>query len=735
MTTRRVVAVSMTLAVGMIVSAFGSHVWAADGNVTFGGQWWSQSANEAKYQEFRYVPLGGLMESYLLQEWGGRTGFALWGANGLQKDQANRLTMTNGVRWRADLGYTQIPHDFSNISRWGWTQVSPGTFTVPDALQLANQTTPANFATVMQDFTNSAANIGLDFNSHLSTARLRARPARGWQFEARGGIRNRSGLKPYGITFGSPGTGPLENPEPIDQRMVDADVIANYQRKDVRVQASGGVSVFDNAVSTLRVDNPRRATDVSGGAGAKVGALDLYPDNQQLHGTLALNYLLPRRSALAATVGMSQTTQDDKLLPFTSNTAIVTGAPATNKFATDSLPAKSADAKAVQLTGDVRLNSRLTDALTGAVRFKYADYDNQTPELQFLGRVPYDASLQRYLELHNKAFGNTQWHTGVDLDYAFTAKVKVGGTYEYRVRERTEREVDKDNESLLSGRARLRPRDDLEIDARYWHSDRKLDEFLDEEYFGLRTRLATTATPNYFDSLAQLEQPDLRRYDVANRVQDRAFAGITYAFSERLDLGGNYTYRKSDYKDSPLGLQDETENNVAVDGTFHASDRLDLSGSYGFGLAETNQTSRQSGSTMSFNPVDNWSANIKDTDVYVAAGAAWWARPEKISLTADYEFSRHLQDFDLSNNFAPAAQDVPQTVYRRHDLTADAMYRWLRSMEFILRYNWEQYDIVDFATNNVPLVFPTTSSAAITLGDSSQSYRAHRVALLARWTF
>jgi MtrB/PioB family decaheme-associated outer membrane protein len=724
----------MTLAVVVIVSAFGSHAWAADGNVTFGGQWWSQSANEAKYQEFRYVPLGGLVESYLLQEWGGRTGFALWGANGLQKDQANRFTLTNGVRWRADLGYTQIPHDFSNISRWGWTQVSPGRFTVPDALQSANQTTPANFATAMQDFTNSAPNIGLDFNSHLSTARLRARPARGWQFEARGGIRNRSGLKPYGMEFGSPGTGPVENPEPIDQRMVDADVIANYQRKDVRLQASGGVSVFDNAVSTLLVDNPRRVTDVSGGAGARVGALDLYPDNKQIHGTVALNYLLPRRSALAATLGMSQTTQDDKLLPFTSNTAIVTGSPATNKFATDSLPAKSADAKAVQLTGDVRLNTRLTDALTGVVRFKYADYDNQTPEYNFLGRVPYDASLQRYIELHNKPYANTQWHTGVDLDYAFSRMLKVGATYEYRTKERTHREVDKEKETVFAGRARWRPTDVLEVDARYWHGDRKLDEFLAEDYTGL----VQGTTTGLFDVIGQLEQPDLRRFDVANRVQDRAFAGVTYAFSERIDLGGNYTYRKNDYKDTKLGLQDDTENNVALDGTFHVNDRLDLSGSYGFGLAETNQTSRQSGSTMSLSDTANWSANLKDTDVYVAAGAAWWARPQKIQLTADYEFSRHVQDFDLSNvpgPFTPAAQDVPQTIYRRHDLTADAIYRWLRSMEFILRYNWEQYDIVDFATNNVPLVFPTTSSAAITLGDSAQSYRAHRVALLARWTF
>jgi hypothetical protein len=137
---------------------------------------------------------------------------------------------------------------------------------------------------------------------------------------------------------------------------------------------------------------------------------------------------------------------------------------------------------------------------------------------------------------------------------------------------------------------------------------------------------------------------------------------------------------------------------------------------------------------MSSNPIDNWTANIKDTDVYVAAGAAWSVRPQKLSLTADYEFSRHIQDFDLGNG-ANTAVDVPQTIYRRHDVTADAIYNWLRNMSFIVRYNWEEYDIVDFATNNVPLVYPATSSAAITVGDSSQSYRAHRVALLAKWTF
>ena len=79
--------------------------------------------------------------------------------------------------------------------------------------------------------------------------------------------------------------------------------------------------------------------------------------------------------------------------------------------------------------------------------------------------------------------------------------------------------------------------------------------------------------------------------------------------------------------------------------------------------------------------------------------------------------------------------DVPQTIYRLHDVTVDASYRWLRNFTIIGRYGWEEYDVVDFATNNVPLVFPATTAAAIYLGDSSQGYKAHRLALLARWTF
>ena len=199
MTTRRAVAVSMTLAVVMVVSGFSSPLWAAEGNATFGGQWWDQTVRDAKFQEFRVVPRGSLMESFLLREQSGRNSLALWGANAFQGDQANKLTLANGVRWRADLGYTQIPHLFSHLARWGWTQTAPGVFSIPDTLQARNQgvagapaaTISSEYTKRMQDFLRSAPVVGLGFNTDISTARLRARPAKGLQLEARGAVRER----------------------------------------------------------------------------------------------------------------------------------------------------------------------------------------------------------------------------------------------------------------------------------------------------------------------------------------------------------------------------------------------------------------------------------------------------------------------------------------------------------------------------------------------------------------
>ena len=187
-------------------------------------------------------------------------------------------------------------------------------------------------------------------------------------------MRNRSGIKPYAMSFGF--STALENPEPIDQRMVDADFVADYRRDRVSVQASAGVSRFDNHVHELRVDNPKRITDVSGGDGAAVGVLDLYPDNRVIRGSLALGYVLPRRTALTATLGLSEGKQNDRFLGLANNSAL----PQSSR---DSLPAQSLDGKTRQVNADVRLTSRPAAGLDGTVHLRYSDYDNRTPVVNF----------------------------------------------------------------------------------------------------------------------------------------------------------------------------------------------------------------------------------------------------------------------------------------------------------------------------------------------------------------
>jgi MtrB/PioB family decaheme-associated outer membrane protein len=729
MATLRAMSVA-ALACGITVSAMAMDARADGNQFTIGGQWWDQTAPEAKYDEFREVPMGGFVESFMVREMIGRQSVALWGVNAIRSDQSTQLTWADGARWRVDLGYAEIPHTFSHIARWGWNQPGAGVFVLPDSLQSANQRTPANYTKNMTDFLNTSAPvIPLGLTTKVSSARLRARPARGWQFEIRANDRVRSGNKAYAMSFGF--NTALENPEPIDQRTVNADAIADYHRDRLTVQADAGLSTFDNHVDVLRVDNPKRFTDVVGGDGAATGVTDLYPNNTVVRGSVALGYTLPRYTAVNATVAIAQTTQDDRFLDFTNNKALN----AAQGLTRDSLAAQSLDGKARQLNGNLSISTRPINHLDGTATFRYTDYDNQTAERDWIGQSPYEASWQRYIELTSPARDNKQWVTGLDVNYAFTPRIRAGGIAEYRVRERNDREVEKDTETLLGGRVRTQLTDQLSINGKYTHGDRQADTFNQQDYLGFKSRTAIGSTPGLFDSLAYLEQPGLRRFDVADRIQDNVNADAWYAFGERVDLSGSYVFLRNDFaRDTTLGLQEEQVNQIAVTGIIHVSDKLDLNGSYGYSKAKTFQRSRQSGSALSFNPVDNWTARIDEHETFGVAGVDWMPG-KRISVSADYEFSRNETDYDLDNG-AHTAVDLPSTLYRRHESVLDVIWHWQARTSIIGRWGWEQYTVDDFATESVPLIFPTTGNAsAIYLGDSSQDFTANRLALLVRHTF
>jgi hypothetical protein len=378
---------------------------AAEGEVTFGAQWWDQTAREAKFQEFREIPNGPLIESFVLVDdfWKGR--YAIMGVDALQNDQST-TALYRRPRWTASLEYTRMPHNFSFIARSPYTEGSRGVLALPDSLQRANQENPGAYVSTMTDLLRNAPRVPLRFRTDLSRARLKGRLARGIQLDVRGVRRQREGTKAFGGSFGF--NNAVEITEPIHQTMVQGEARASYVRKRVALEVSGGVDAFENEVDVLDFDNPRRYTD-SPTAGSSRGRTDLYPDNRTLRGSLQAGIQLPRRTSLTAFVGVSEITQRDRWLRLTVNSAIL-------QPDTFPLPGTNTDGKAVVFTQDYRLTGAPLSHVSGTLRFRRQEYDNKTPIHVIPGQVAYDQSWQpAAVTTHPIGFTNTTVGADVDL--------------------------------------------------------------------------------------------------------------------------------------------------------------------------------------------------------------------------------------------------------------------------------------------------------------------------------
>ena len=681
----------------------------SDGQATFGAQWWTQTTNEAKFQEFREVPRGGFLESFMMRQWQDNGGWAgsVWGSNALKSDQSTGMMLGKGVTWRFDGEYTQLPHVWSNITRSPYTEVSPGVFLLPDSLQRTNQEYPGSYLNTMRDLLAVASPAPLSVRTDVTKARLRARPAKGWDFELSSTERQRSGRMAYGASLGF--STAIELPTPISQKMLDADATGQYQKGNMRVKASVGMSRFENNVSTLVWDNPKRYQDRTGGDGPKQGQIDLWPDNRVVRGLFAVGINLPRSSTFSATYHMSQAEQDDQFLPFTTNSTIA-------QRSLDSLPAQKLDGKVVMFTQDYRLSTHPMERVHGALHVSSENEDNKTPELTFIGFSPYDAGWTATPKT-NKLFGADKLEVGADLDFELANWANLTLEAEHETRKHHHREIPEDAELTLGGSLRLVPTDDLQFSAGFKRASRTSDEFLIEDYE---------------NAIGQLIEPaGLRRFDIADRDQDIANGSLDYSIGSKIETSIEYNYVKSDYTESLYGLQAAEDHLVVAEATIKATPQLSITGGYGFGQSDTRQQSNQSGVSPSlYAPVNDWWANLRDRTVNIYSRSEWWVRPRKMMLSADYTFTRSLARYDLSNATYTAVSLAP-TIYRRHDLELEARWRLRFDLDLAGRYGFDEYDVEDFAATDVPLAgIASGSLASIYLGDSAQDYIAHRLAVV-----
>jgi hypothetical protein len=248
-------------------------------------------------------------------------------------------------------------------------------------------------------------------------------------------------------------------------------------------------------------------------------------------------------------------------------------------------------------------------------------------------------------------------------------------------------------------------------------SVRELDEFEEEDYQ---------------NDLGQfVEQPDLRRFDVADRTQDRAEGTLAYTGFENLGLSVRYSYLRNEYQNTELGLLDYLQRSAGLTAMYAASPRLDLNGSFSWSKIYTSQRSRESPTgTLRLDDSTNWQARITDDLISAEAGVSYQLVPDRFLLSTSYFYDRAPGTYDLSN-FRATAQDLPTTLYFRQGVEIETRWTMQANTDLALRWQWEEFEAVDFQNEDIPLLFPLTgASNAIFLGDSVLDYHANAVALL-----
>ena len=717
------------LAASLLVAG---QVWAqSDGAATFGGQWWSQTNPEAKFQEYRVLPRGGYLEDYVIREFQGPWAAAMWGNNAMRSDQGHGFYLAKGVTWRLDAAYSETPHLFSLIGRTPYAQLSPGVFVLPDSFQrfIQGKSSAVSNRDLLDLLANSPA-TPLGIQTNVSKARLRMRPIKDWQFEVKGTDRQRSGSMAFGTPFGFTA---LELPAPIHQRMFDVDAAGTYTHGPARVMASVGLSDFHNFVPTLRWDNVKALTSAYVGP-PSLGQMAMAPDNRVVRGRFSFGYQLPYASTFTATFGVSQTTQDQAFAPMTVNSAI-------KAISGDSLLLETPGlkGKVMDIVQDYRLTGRPIAKLYATLRVRLEKVDDQTPAMALpYGFVNYDNSWAR-TAVEAEAWSHTYSVSGLDASYALMPRVDVSLLAERRGRERDHREVLKDAENVFGGRLHVRPMDGVDLAGGYKYGQRTMDAFDVAAYDAA-------------------EWPTFRRFDVADRNQTVADAQASWSPMEKVELSANGWWSKDEYPNSAYGLKSTDNNQYLGELTFHATKTLDLSGGFSYGVSNSDQGSIES--AVAFNLADTsakapWKANLKNKSNFGFAKAEWWAMPKKFKVTGEYTFTRSFDTYAFSNTWIrstagilPAATttaiNLPADLYRLHEVQLTGVWHYTATLELGGRYTYTKYDVDDALSEDIRLVninptnFGTGTESAATgvfIGNSKLSYKANRVQVFATRRF
>jgi len=755
------------------------------GSITSAAQQVDNNTNSSKLSEYQDLSRRFFLPkvTFLVRDSASGWLMDFAGTNVGRRDQTILLNAGRPGRWALQAQWAETPHLYSNKAQTPYIDRGNGLFTVPS-------TVPITFKKLATGAADAPGVLASDLliaeyqsktlhRTPLGTQTERGHLSAFWKPSSAlelGVAWDRKDTTGSKSTYGPIGDRPprtlnIQIAEPVDYQTNDITLSAEHLGRRYQVRAEYLYSDFANAVDTLRWQNiyanaaPGAEFDTWDRMVGTYGARPLSPDNRYHNALVNAGVDIPAAGHLSASASFGRFEQDAQLLPYST---------AANSIATKTLPRTSAQAEIT--TANLSADYVVTPLprLTFRAFVRSSAMTNNTPSGRWQYVTQDTANLNGTVNYVNKRVSlpvaSDRLFGGGELTWRLPVKrTSVGVAFERDEISRDFREADT-SENRVRVFLRTRPVAGVSIHARYLFATRDGSDYHYAVTHGGYWYLPTEATDQNNPGMTFDNHPDMRRYDVSDRVRHQADVTINLTRNDVIALSGYVRYRTDDFdsdvtsvqpllgltladaqartpgdqlgwlKDARLryGLDLFVQPNPRV--TFTAFAGLDR----GTGLErslEFNENNRQNPSavaTASLGPwtrgSSQWTADFTDRTLSGGIGARLDLVPERLLLSADYGWSLAkvelvyggfgLNTFDgvpfpANNEFAfsspPDVREDLKTLNIRLDLPC-------RQITFMAGYRYESYDLDDWQQSSTQPWVESVGADTL-LRDTSRSHQ------------
>ncbi|MHB1070108.1 MAG: MtrB/PioB family outer membrane beta-barrel protein, partial [Gemmatimonadaceae bacterium] len=540
------------------------------------------TGDEARYERYRDLQ-SGLASKIWLGKADDAVAYDFSAANVGYNDQAYEFSYNRFGKAKFNLSFNGQPLNYAYNTLTPYRDAGNNKWTLDPALRTRVQNKEAGVVgivtTAAQNATGSifrsiATEFPMSAQRNTLTMGLKYRVNDFAAVDMKYAMVAKSGNQPWGASFAFSDV--TNVPMALDNSVNEFTAGIEMNRPALgMIRAEYQGSFFKQNFASLEFDNPLRATDFDNGKvppagpwdpsgyangnGAAFGRVSMAPSSQMNTFRLVGLYKMPNHTTLNGQVSFTKMTQDDDILPFTTNTKIAQAATYAFFPGLAQLPRPSAEAQVDGLNAVINFATRPTDYFAFDMKYRFNDHDNVTPHFSGEYYVRFDAVPEDVPGALTR---------GQDIRQS---TMEAGATFMLPHRG-TALKVGYIMDDVKRGGRAFSDMTDYTFRA-------SLDAY-QNQYFNLRGILETTRRIGSGLSVEHIEegggQNELRFYDEADMDRVKSSVILSLTPSSKFDLNLSLNTMDDEYtgEGHQFGLLSTNNTSVNLSGNFYVNDKV-----------------------------------------------------------------------------------------------------------------------------------------------------------------